>query len=71
MTRAEHMRWCKERAREYLNGGDAKEAVASMLSDLTKHPETADLVQGPLGMLGALSASNLEEARRFVEGFAE
>jgi len=34
-----HLAWCKERAREYLRQGDAINAIASMHSDLAKHPD--------------------------------
>lgn len=44
MTRSEHIRWCKQHAREYVNEGDLSQAVASMISDLGKHPETAGLL---------------------------
>jgi hypothetical protein len=72
MDRAEHVRWCKERAREYLNEGDLQQAVASMLSDLTKHPDTQNVGRGT-GMLGIMCAANgdNEGVRRFIEGFAE
>lgn len=40
MTREEHLAWCKERALEYWRAGDLQNAVASMGSDLGKHPET-------------------------------
>ena len=33
-TRAEHMEWCKLRARQYLDAGDGQQAFASMMSDL-------------------------------------
>lgn len=70
MTRKEHMDWCKSRARGCLKRGDGQEAVASMMSDLRKHPETENLVTGPLGMLGLMSAmGGVEEARRYIEGF--
>ena len=39
-TRAEHLAWCKRRAMEYVDAGDLSNAVASMGSDLSKHPET-------------------------------
>ena len=71
MTRAEHVRWCKERAREYLRSGDIEEAVTSMLSDLSKHPETEG-VEKKMAMFGILIATKSQrEAERFVEGFAE
>lgn len=40
MTREEHLEWCKERAREYARIGEFQNAIASMGSDLGKHPET-------------------------------
>ena len=39
-TRDEHLAWCKQRALEYADRGDTTNAVASMMSDLGKHPET-------------------------------
>lgn len=70
MTRQEHMDWCKGRALEYLDAGDVNNAIASMLSDISKHEETADK-SGALGMLGmvALQSGSASEARRFIEGF--
>lgn len=71
MTREEHMQWCKERALEYIDRGDAKNALASMLSDLRKHPETenhagSDLA-GMLLLTGRLQTT--QELRKFIEGF--
>jgi len=71
VSRSEHIKWCKERAREYLNAGDSENAIGSMLSDLTKHPETKGLLDDGFGMIGILSASDLEAATKFIEGFAE
>ena len=71
MNRAEHMTWCKKRAREYIDRNDLPQAIASMMSDLTKHPETAQSAQGPLGMLGIMAAAsgNAADVRRFITGF--
>ena len=41
MTRSEHLAWCKQRALECCDSGDAEEAFSSMASDLRKQPETA------------------------------
>lgn len=73
MTRQEHLDWCKSRALEYLNPGkfySLTDAVASMMSDLTKHPETA-LGANALGMIGVMAASSgsEHEVRKFIEGF--
>lgn len=72
MDRSEHIRWCKERAMEYFRAGDLGNAVASMLSDLSKHPETENLGKG-IGMLGIMMVANNDSdgVRRFIEGFRE
>lgn len=69
MTRQEHMDWCKKRALEYLDKGDVANAVASMLSDLSKHPETT--IPPELSMIGMLSvmSNDRDGARRFIVGF--
>lgn len=67
MTRQEHLQWCKARAMEYVNAGDWSSAVASMLSDLGKHPETEKSVE--IGGMLMLTVRDKESARRFVEGF--
>ena len=70
MTREEHLKWCKQRAREYLARHDAHNAITSMLSDLSKHEETRGIGE-KLGGLGMLTLMNggIEDARRFIEGF--
>lgn len=71
MTRQEHLNWCKKRAHEYLDRGDIQNAVASMMSDLSKHDETKLSPQSPLNMLGLMVAasSDTHEARRYIDGF--
>jgi len=63
-TRAEHLQWCKDRAIAYLP--DAATAYTSFMSDMGKHPETADHPALSLGLqlllIGAVD-------RRFIEGF--
>jgi hypothetical protein len=70
MTRAEHLAWAKARALEYANRGDAAGAVASMASDLGKHPELASHIGITLGAMqlfaGQLSGHQLRE---WIEGF--
>ncbi len=76
-TRAEHMKWCKERAKReyqfYKEKGTEEEArrnaVASMLSDLGKHPETRDMQQ--MAMMLALTIRDEPSLMRFIDGFAE
>lgn len=74
MTRAEHLQWCKDRALAYVRDGDLVNAVASMGSDLTKHPETAPLMHGPLGAMCVFAAmqahqGDKESVERFINGF--
>jgi hypothetical protein len=71
MTRAEHLAWAKQRALEYVDKGEASNAIASMLSDLGKHPETERSV-----MMGTMLAITLERpnnhpdaVRRWIDGF--
>jgi hypothetical protein len=67
-TRAEHLAWCKERALEYVDAGDANNALGSMTSDLMKHPETADHPGIVLGMMLAMTG-NLDDIRKHIEDF--
>jgi hypothetical protein len=71
MTRDEHIEWCKQRALEYVDGGDINNALASMLSDLTKHDETKNHSAITIGVMLAASGhlSTPHEMRRFIEGF--
>jgi hypothetical protein len=70
-TREEHLEWCKERAREYLDRGELGDAVASMGSDLSKHSETNTAANGYLMMAVMLNVVDGDAAavRRWVEGF--
>lgn len=66
MTRAEHLAWCKQRAIAELP--DLGNAVASMASDLGKHPETrTDPVLIVLGI--EATARGPEAVREWIEGF--
>ena len=71
MTRAEHLAWAKTRALEYVDNGDLTSALASMMSDLQKHPE----LEGHTGIqLGAMLMVNghlndTRKVRDFIEGF--
>lgn len=70
-TRAEHLAWCKQRALEYADRGDMTNAIASMGSDLNKHPETEGHSGMELMMMMAM-AGQLDrpgELRKFIEGF--
>jgi hypothetical protein len=73
MTRAEHLKWAKDRALEYAAHGDGANAIASLRSDLGKHPDTArstrivDTLMLPLMVGGHLN--DPAELRKFIEGF--
>lgn len=72
MTHAEHLAWAKERALEYVDRGDLYEALASIASDLRKHPSTDTLTTAMLvTSIGARAALDGDDAemRRFIEGF--
>ena len=68
-TRDEHLAWCKQRALEYLNQHDVRNAVCSMMSDMKEHPETP--INDAIAALGIIIATNEDdyEARRWIEGF--
>ena len=72
-TRQEHLAFCKQRAMEYVASGDLLEAVTSMMSDLTKHPETANKGEAlaALGMMACMQAQNgdREGVIRYIQGF--
>ena len=68
-TRDEHLEWCKQRALQYLDQWDVKNAISSMMSDMKEHPETP--INQAILALGLIYASNddIEGARRWIEGF--
>ena len=70
MGRDEHLTWCKQRALEYLDRGEIANALASMGSDLAKHPELRAVAEkmGPVGLIYAMHHDR-EGARRWIEGF--
>lgn len=71
MTRQEHLDWCKKRALQYVDNGDADNAFGSMMSDMKKHPDTSNHAALDLGMglkmRGLLDTT--EDMRKFIEGF--
>jgi hypothetical protein len=71
MNRSEHLQWCKDRAMEYVNTNDPVQAVASFMSDMSKHTETAD--HPALELMSMLLFSNklntCKEVEDFVLGF--
>lgn len=70
MTRAEHLQWAKDRALEYVEAGDFTGACASILSDLSKHPQidpsVAKRVFGIEAFTGGLNTA--EKVKHFING---
>lgn len=73
MTRAEHLAWAKERALEYVNAGETKNAVASMISDLGKHEAWQDehgaRFLSTMFMAATFDLEYPDAIRRWVNGF--
>ncbi len=71
MTRTEHLKWCKDRALEYVDLGDTTQAYASMISDMRKHSETENHSGIELGMMMVMQGhlSTQKEMRKFILGF--
>jgi len=69
-NRDEHLAWAKKRALEYVDAGELANAVASMGSDLGKHPEFKGVAYSTLTYLGMMEIQRGPEAvRRWIEGF--
>lgn len=71
-TRAEHIKWCKERAIEEMDGTNKPtSAIISMMSDLRKHPETnSEILIALCGMqLMSNPGMSRQEAINFINGF--
>ncbi len=70
-TREEHLKWCKQRALEYVKLDDSEQAFASMVSDLGKHDETTGHMGIDLGfhlkMGGLLNSS--QQVKEWIIGF--
>ncbi len=71
MERSEHLKWCKDRANEYVDNGDLENAFTSFQSDMSKHPETSDHVALSLGTMLLISGhlSTLHDMREWINGF--
>jgi hypothetical protein len=67
MTREEHLEWAKSRALAYLP--DWAQAMASFVSDLGKHKDTAGhAVIELMGMHALAGLLNEHELRSLIEG---
>lgn len=67
-TRIEHLAWAKARALEYVELGELRHALNSLISDLRKHPETESHIAIELGyklwIIGDLQTA--EQMREFI-----
>jgi len=71
MDRIEHLQWCKDRAIEFVDKGDIKQAFASFMSDMNKHPETADHIALQMGAMLLMSGllSTPHQMSNWILGF--
>jgi hypothetical protein len=69
MNAAEHFDWAVGRAMEYVNAGDGRNAMASLVSDLGKHDETCQILPPLMPLfVGEVMLDGPVGARRFIEG---
>jgi hypothetical protein len=68
-ARAEHLAWCKARAFEYVDRGELANAVASMASDLTKHPDTGFNPTLMWLVMPHVAINDTAGVRRWIDGF--
>lgn len=78
MTREEHIKWCKERAiaeYDYYAKTEPRSALrngmASIMSDLNKHPETASQTLQTLCAMQLMTKPHMtrQEFVNFINGF--
>lgn len=73
MNKQEHLDWCKQRALEFVEAGDNQQALASMITDLGKHPDTLQLSGTAIFMGGQLyiggHLSTAKEMTDWINGF--
>lgn len=70
IDRDEYLANCKRRALDYLNEGDIKNAITSMMSDLSKHDDFKGIANKLMSLaLFHMMHPDRHEAKRFIEGF--
>lgn len=69
--RQQHLDWCKQRALQYCDIGDTTSAWSSMVSDMSKEPETAEHAAIELGNMLFFGGhlSTVLQMREFIQGF--
>jgi len=70
-NRSEHLKWCKQRANEYVESDDLQNAFASFMSDMSKHTETSNHLALEMGMTLLLSGnlSTQHQMKQWIDGF--
>jgi len=69
-TTKEHFNWCKERAFQYLDMGDAQQGFTSFVSDMSANPDTSKRMNPILNAIGMMEILRGPEAvRRWIDGF--
>lgn len=69
--REDHLKFCKQRALEYVDAGNLPGAFSSFNSDMLKHEETANHSALQLGMMLMLAGhlSTATQMRNYINGF--
>lgn len=69
----QNLDWAKQRAMEYVEQGDLKSAIDSMVSDLSKDKDRPDMQKSMIAMMGMELRSNpnltKEKVIEFIKGF--
>ncbi len=69
MTREQYVQWSRENALALLRDGRLREAVASMMMDMQKHPDCGVPCEiNAIGILAA-AAGDVAVARAYIDGF--
>jgi hypothetical protein len=69
VTREQYIERSKERALALLSVGRIREAVASMMADMRKHPDCGVPHEVHAIGISAATAGNAAVARAYIEGF--
>jgi hypothetical protein len=69
VSAAEHFDWAVGRAMEYVEMGDARGAMSSLVTDLGKHQDTRTMLRPLMPLFVAeIQLDGARGARRFIEG---
>ena len=69
-TDKEHFDWCKERAQDYINMGDAQGAFSSFTSDMNKHEGTKNRIDPFIMCIGMMDTPRgVVAVKRWIDGF--